>query len=103
MSGQVAGYLHPAYAASFLDWGQPLLLPRSGGWLLARSVPGTEDRDAIGCYPIFACPKWEALEADIASLEDGLVAVSLVTDPFGDFDPAMLRRAFPDWCIPFKE
>jgi hypothetical protein len=78
MSNELTGYLHPAYAASLRDWGEPLMLPRSGGWLLAREVPGTSDRDAIGCYPLFTCRNWEQLGEDIAALDDSLVAVSLV-------------------------
>ena len=103
MSNEMTGYLHPAYAASFCDWGQPLSLPRSGGWLVARTIPGTDARDAMGCYPIFACRCWEGLGEDISSLAQDFVAVSLVTDPFGDFEPQMLQRVFPDRCVPFKE
>jgi hypothetical protein len=103
MNYQATGYLHPAYAASFRDWGEAILLPQSGGYLLAREVLGSGVRDGIGCYPIFTCRKWERLGEDIEALVGSLVAVSLVTDPFGDFDPAMLARAFPDRCIPFKE
>jgi hypothetical protein len=103
MSEELTGYRHPAYAVSLREWGEPMMLPRSGGWLLAREVPGVSDRDAIGCYPIFTCRNWERLGEDMVALDESLVAVSLVTDPFGDFDPEMLRRAFPDRFIPFKE
>jgi PAS domain-containing protein len=102
MSDELTGYLHPAYAASLADWGEPLLLPLSDGWLIVRDIPGTNERDAMGCYPVFNCRNWEQLDADFAALE-GLVAVSLVTDPFGDFERLTLQRAFPDRCIPFKE
>jgi hypothetical protein len=103
MSDKVAGYLHPAYAASFCDWGRPVLLPQSGGWLLERKIPATSERDAIGCYPIFACRNRDRLDVDIAGLDHSLVAVSLVTDPFADFDAEMLRHTFRDRCVPFKE
>jgi hypothetical protein len=103
MSDRLTGYLHPDYAVSFSDWGSPLSLPQSGAWLLARDVPGTSDRDAVGCYPMFTCQNWSGLEGDIAALDENFLAVSLVTDPFGDFDPATLRRAFPDRCAPFKD
>jgi hypothetical protein len=42
------------------------------------------------------------LEADLEGLR-GLVSVGLVTDPFGAYQPAFLKRCFPDVMIPFKE
>ena len=100
---ELTGYMHPAYVDSFRDWGEPVALPRSGGWLLSRTVPGSDARDAIGCYPVFSCQNWNRLGEDISSLGEDLVAVSLVTDPFGDFEPTTLHTAFPDRCLPFKE
>ena len=97
------GYLHRRYVESLAEFGAPRLLPRSGGWLLERSVPGNPDRDAMGCYPLFACRDWSALAADIADLEREIVCVSLVADPFGGYEVADLRRAFKDVCVPFKE
>jgi hypothetical protein len=102
-AGAVAtGYLHPAYAASLGEFGSPLALPASGGWLLERVVPGTEWRDATGCYPLFCCKTWEGIENDLAFLESDLISVSLVTDPFGQFDEALLRATF-DVVMPFKQ
>ena len=89
------GYAHPFYAASLAEFGAPLRLPRCGGWVLERSVPGGHARDAMGCYPLFVCQDWRALAADLDDL-DGPVSLSLVSDPFGDYDEigpaAMLSR-----------
>ena len=89
-SATASGYGHPSYAASFAEFGTPRRLTRSGGWLLERSIPHAEARDAMGCYPLFVCQDWRGLEADLDEIDD-LVSVSLVTDPFGDHDEALLR------------
>ena len=54
------GYLHPMYAQSLIEYGTPLELPFSKGWILKRSIPGTNQFDGMGCYPIFACQDWSA-------------------------------------------
>ena len=95
------GYLHPQYAASLAEFGTPRRLPRSGGWILERDIPGSPYRDAMGCYPLFRCTDWSALAWDLQELEDRLVSVALVTDPFGRFALDQLRRTF-DFCLPFK-
>ncbi len=99
----VAGYAHPAYAHAVAGDGLPLPLSESGGWLIERAIPGMHLHDATGCYPIFACPRWAGLEADLSALPTRLIAVTLVTDPFGDHTPALLARSFPDRCVPYKE
>jgi hypothetical protein len=88
-------YLHPLYASSLSEFGQPLELPRCGGWLLRRQIPGADATDATGCYPLFACRDWSRLGEDIERLED-LVSLVLVTDPFGDVDLEDLGRRFDD-------
>ena len=97
------GYLHPAYAASLSEFGTPRLLPASGGWVLERAIPGTASRDAMGCYPVFCCDNWTALADDLSTIEDQMVSLSLVADPFGQYSCELLRRAFPDVVRPFKE
>lgn len=98
------GYAHPGYARSLAEFGTPLELPASGGWLLEREVPGGGGaRDAMGCYPLFFCQDWRALGEDLRALEGRLVAVSAVPDPFGDHDVERLRAAFGDVVTPFKE
>lgn len=98
-----SGYLHPEYANSLGEFGMPRLLPRSQGWILEREVRDTPFRDAMGCYPLLVCRYWDELPADLDQIKDGLVCLSAVTDPFGDYDEASLRQCFPDVMIPFKE
>jgi len=97
----VTGYLHQHYAESLSEFGDPLLLPRSGGWLLLRRIEGAQT-DAMGIYPFFACSNWNALPSDFQDLGDSLVSVVVVTDPFGEYDGALLRQCFPDAAAPFK-
>jgi hypothetical protein len=99
----LTGYAHPRYAASLKEFGTPRPLPRSGGWLLERAIDGTALRDAMGCYPLFACADWSQLHLDLEDSTDGLVSLSAVTDPFGDYTEDYLRRCFPDVVLPFKE
>jgi hypothetical protein len=56
----------------------------------------------MGCYPLFVCGDWSQLEADLDQVE-GLICLSLVTDPFGDFDLKNLQQCFPDLLTPFKQ
>ena len=97
------GYLHRDYAESQAEVGDPRELPRCGGWLLKREIPGFPSCDAMGCYPMFACRDWRELHSDLESVERELVALSLVTDPFGNYDADCLRRCFKDVILPFKE
>lgn len=95
--------MHPAYAESLAEFGTPRLLSRSGGWILERQIPNSRHNDAMGCYPLFACHDWSRLHTDLEGLGDSLVSVALVTDPFGEYDPAYLQECFPDVATPFKE
>jgi len=99
----MTGYMHPEYAESLMEFGVPRALPRSGGWILERQVPGESSRDAMGCYPLLSCLDWSQLHIDLDEVGDELVSLSLVTDPFGEYDPDYLRRCFRDVVIPFKE
>ena len=99
----MTGYAHPKYAASLSEYGTPRFLRHSGSWILERKIAGTPYSDAMGCYPIFVCRDWSSLEQDLASLDKNLVCLSLVADPFGDYDMAHLRMCFPDVAFPFKE
>ncbi len=96
------GYLHPGYAESLAEFGLPLALPRSGGHLLLRPIPGTDAHDAMGCYPLCCCRDWAGLRADLAELRDQLVSVTLVTDPFGAYDEVLLRSTF-DRVLAYKQ
>ena len=88
------GYLHEAYAASLAELGAARKLPRCGGWLLERRIPGSPFHDAMGCYPVFACQDWHSLATDLRELADNLVTVTLVTDAFCPLTRAQLERLF---------
>jgi hypothetical protein len=94
------GYAHPSYVEVFQDFGAPKLLPASGGTILVRPIPGTGERDAMGCYPLFCCDDWRALREDIETLE-GLVSLVLVADPFAPIAPDDMTRIFSH-VVPFK-
>ncbi|HYU99855.1 MAG TPA: GNAT family N-acetyltransferase [Pyrinomonadaceae bacterium] len=99
----VTGYAHAGYAASLLEFGTPRLLPGCDGWILERAIEGSRDRDAMGCYPLFACQDWSQLPDDLENLSEDCVSLVLVTDPFGDYSEESLQRTFKDLVIPFKE
>lgn len=109
---QPVGYAEPAYARSLAAIGQPVALTGCGGWLLERPISRVDasgnsrrlaTRDACGPYPLFACRDWSRLDVDLNALADRFVAVSLVTDPWGEFDPARLAACFPDLCRKYKD
>jgi hypothetical protein len=90
----IAGYLHPAYASALEEFGTPLLLPSSAGWLLKRRIPETNWYDAMGCYPLFCCINWNTLSEDLCSLSDQLVSAVVVADPLANQSVHALTRAF---------
>jgi len=96
-------YSHPFYAQSLREFGQPLELPRCGGWILERPIAGTPYKDAMGCYPLFSCRDWTQIHKDLEEVGHEWVSLTLVTDPFGGYEPDNLRRCFPDVMVPFKE
>jgi len=98
-----SGYQHSLYAKALNEFGTPLELKRSGGWLLQREILGFDCEDAMWPYPIFSCQDWSGLRSDLDELEHRLVSVSAVTDPFGQYTNDDLRQIFPDVCFPFKE
>jgi len=95
------GYAHPRYAESLCEFGELRNLPRCGGWILARPIPGTSYKDAIGCYPLFACLDWNKLHEDLDHLGSDLVSLALVADPFSGATQTDLERCF-DLVKPFK-
>jgi hypothetical protein len=97
------GYTSPDYVASLAEYGRPVQLPQSGGFLLERTIPGTSECDAIGPYPLFCCSDWSGLQADLANLEGRLVSVVLVTDPFGPVEPFDLAPAFNHGLLRYKD
>src|SRR5215207_8181088 len=95
------GYLSPLYAHSLEEYGEPLELSSSGGWLLKRSISDTSYYDAMGCYPIFVCKNWSNLQEDLDRISNQLICASLVTDPFGSYSPEALRTTF-EFALPYK-
>jgi hypothetical protein len=74
-TGSLVGYAHPAYATSLAEFGRPHELIQSSGWILERAVPGTDVRDAMGCYPIFACRDWSLMKIIGAPNKAGSVRI----------------------------
>ena len=97
-----AGYAHPDYARSFAEYGTPVELPRCGGWVLERRIPGVAATDAMGCYPLFVCQDWSRLGEDLRNLRSRLVSLVLVADPFGNHTREQLHACF-DLVRPFKQ
>ncbi len=97
----LTGYLHPSYAASLAEFGKPRQLAHSGAWILERAIPGSTLHDAMGCYPLLACPHLQDLPADLETLSAEIVSLTFVTDPFCDSDPSDLKESL-DVCVPFK-
>jgi hypothetical protein len=98
-----AGYLSEKYVQSLGEFGCPVRLPRCGGYLVERPIPGTADRDAVGPYPLFCCTDWPALPADLAALGGRVVSVVVVTDPFGPEAPSELAVGFSHGLIRYKD
>jgi hypothetical protein len=99
----MTGYASAEYAQSLAEFGTPLALPASGGWLLARELPAGEGRDLAGCYPLTCCRDWTRLSADLANLPGDVVSVALVADPAAPRSPELLLEAFPDLCYHYKD
>ncbi len=96
------GYGDERYVRSLEEWGESLALEGAGGWLLARHIPETSGRDALGPYPMLACSDWSRLCDDLAVLPDDLVSVTFVADPFGDIELAQLKACL-DVVRSFKQ
>ncbi len=103
MSLTLLGYMHPEYAASLSEFGTPRHLPRCGGWVLVRPIPGTAYSDAMGCYPQFSCLDWSRLEEDMTELAEDLVSLTIVPGclDIRDEDRAQLMAGF-DHAVEFK-
>jgi hypothetical protein len=122
---ELDGYASPQYLVSLRAHGTPRALPRSGGWLIERAIPGTPWVDLAGPYPLLDVPRWEHLAHDLECLDrhderpDGdaspnpadpssslsLPAVSVVAvlTPFCPLSPESIRVAFPRRCAPYKQ
>jgi hypothetical protein len=95
------GYLSETYASSLEEFGSPLRLAYSKGWVVQRAIASTGLTDVMGCYPIFCCQDWALLAKDISELDGKLVSFAAVLDPFGDNSVATNRDL---WTVatPFK-
>ena len=98
----LTGYAHPSYAFSLSEFGNPRELPRCGGWILERQIHGFPFKDGMGCYPLFCCRDWSKLHLDLDDLNNDLISLTLVTDPFGNYDISYLQKHF-DLVKPFKK
>ena len=98
-----SGYLHPLYPRSLIEFGEPVQLPASKGWILKRPIPRTSEFDGMGCYPIFMCEDWSCLEKDLDWVGTQLVSLSAITDPFGRYTKLELLQSFKDIARPYKE
>ncbi len=96
------GYNHEDYAWSLKAFGTPRNLVHCGGWVLERPTPFGQYINSMGLYPFFVCDDWSKLPKDLSELCGEVISVSLVTDPFGEFELAMLQDCFQDVCKPFK-
>jgi hypothetical protein len=96
------GYGHKDYAFSLAEFGNPLLLPKSEGWILQRGIGRTGFCDAMGPYPMFLCRDWSRLDEDLAALASDLVSVVLVADPFAPQRVEQLEATF-DHVVRFKD
>lgn len=102
MAAEATGYRSRAYAESFFEFGEPLDLPRSGGTLLRRPIGGSGLSDATSCYPLFCCADWQGVAEDLRDVQDGLVSVVAVTDPFDEGQVEAFSSAF-DMVRPYKD
>jgi hypothetical protein len=110
MSIGPTGYAHANYAAALREFGRPRKMHACTGWVLEREIAGTGHTDLMGCYPIFSCGNWSGLAKDLEELAAlpesdarAPVSISMVLDPFGDYDTEELKGLFPDLCRPFKQ
>lgn len=102
--GSAAGaYRSPSFASATADECDLVWLPRSGGSLVSRPLPGgATGTDLRGPYPLFDCAEWGALAEDLAVLDRDHVSAVVVTDPLTCPAEVELRRAFPALVRPFK-
>ncbi len=99
---RMTGYGNSLYAAAMADGGRVVELPKSGGRIIVRDVPGQTARDAMAPYPFLTCRSWRDLAADLANLSDPLVSLVAVTGPFADTSEAELGQAFRTFVRPYK-
>jgi hypothetical protein len=101
MSGPVHPYASAAYAAAFAPM-RAIALRHAATHVLERAIPGSDARDAMGCYPICVFDPVTSIDEDFVELARcGLVSLVLVTDCLGQADRAFLEAHF-DHVRPYK-
>ena len=96
-------YLNSDYALSFEEQYNPIRFEVSKGLILRRKIQGVDLYDAMGCYPLFFCEDWSSLQIDIENNDLELISLTVVTDPFGGYDDALLGSCFNSLVVPFKD
>jgi hypothetical protein len=96
------GYAQRGYATALAEFGRPVRLPGSEGWLLERPIADSGLSDLMSPYPLFACADWSRLASDLDALESAAVSVVCVADPLADVGTDLLRAAFRDHVVPYK-
>ena len=71
--------------------------------MLARNIPDTPYSDAIGPYPLLCCQDWTALADDLEGEGGELITMTAVSDPLAPASLSLLKQAFPDLVLPYKE
>lgn len=102
-NSEITGYLHQNYAKALRFHGEPVFLKNCEGWILKRNIPNTVRFDGMGCYPLFCCRNWANLFLDMENLKEEIISLSIVTDPFGQYDKSLLEDTFHDQCYAYKE
>lgn len=91
-----------SYARAFGPTSEPFDIAPWGAPVLARTIPSSDRRDALNCYPFLPFPQGAELEDGLACLhEQGFVSVVLVTDPLRQPAEDRLVATFTS-CRPFK-
>jgi signal transduction histidine kinase len=95
------GYSSSEYAYSLQEFGTPIFLPNSKGYLLKRPIPASFYEDCCAPYPLFKCQNWAGLKNDLEELNESVVSVVAVMDPLSEFQPTEL--GFNIGVVPFKQ
>ncbi len=98
----MSGYLTKNYAESLAEFGLPYFLPKSKSWILKQTIPNSDYIDARGCYPLFTCVHPQKLVDDFAALNEEIVSLAFVTDPFSPYKLEDWQKIMPDVCFPYK-
>jgi hypothetical protein len=90
------------YAGAFGSPWEPLEVSAWRSFVLTRPIPGTNARDAIGCYPLAGFTPDGDIGSGLKQLKgSGLVSIALIPDPLSAPPLEDLTREF-DLCWPYK-